>query len=123
MAKNEALKTLNRLRIKENKIEKELLLNVAKTSVRTKLVPKIADQIAEIVVDAVLCVQTNAGIDLFMVEIMTMPHRTVQDTRLIRGLVLDHGARHPRMPRSLKKVHILTCNISLEFEKTFVVFI
>jgi len=47
-----------------------------------------------------------------------MKHRSASDTRLIRGLVLDHGVRHPRMPRSLKKVHILTCNISLEFEKT-----
>jgi len=118
IAKNEALKTLNRLRIKEDKVDKELLLNVARTSLRTKLAPKIADHIADIVVDAVLCIQTPAGIDLFMVEIMTMPHRSIQDTKLIRGLVLDHGVRHPRMPRSLKNVHILTCNISLEFEKT-----
>ena len=120
LSKNEALKTLNRLRIKKEHIDKECLLNVARTSLRTKLVPKIADHIADIVVDAVLCVQNEGqSIDLFMVEIMTMPHHSVSDTRLIRGLVLDHGTRHPRMPRSLKNVHILTCNISLEFEKTY----
>merc|ERR1712100_603259 len=119
LSKNEALKTLNRLRIKKEEIDKEVLLNVSRTSLRTKLVPKIADHIANIVVDAVLCVQKeNQPIDLFMVEIMTMPHRTVEDTRLVRGLVLDHGVRHPRMPRNLKNVHILTCNISLEYEKT-----
>ena len=119
LAKNEALKSLNRLRIEKTEADKEFLLNVARTSLRTKLTTKIADIVASIVVDAVLCVYVeNRPIDLYMVEIMTMKHRTVEDTRLVRGLVLDHGVRHPRMPRSLKKVHILTCNISLEFEKT-----
>ena len=120
LAKNEALKTLNRLRIVKENPDKELLINVARTSLRTKVAQKLADHLAEIVVDSVLCIRKeNQPIDLFMVEIMTMPHRTATDTRLIRGLVLDHGTRHPRMPSNLKNVHILTCNISMEFEKTY----
>eukprot|EP00983_Pelagomonas_calceolata_P035441 1108453-Pelagomonas_calceolata.AAC.1 len=48
-----------------------------------------------------------------------MKHKLDEDTRLIRGLVLDHGARHPDMPKRLEgEVHILTCNISLEYEKS-----
>lgn len=121
LAKNEALKTLNRLRIERPTPDKELLLNVAKTSLRTKVNPKLADHLAGIVVDSLLTIQRdNQPIDLFMVELMTMNQRTVTDTRLVRGLVLDHGTRHPRMPSSLKNVHILTCNISMEFEKTAV---
>ena len=38
-------------------------------------------------------------LDLFMVEIMTMRHKLASDMRLVRGLVLDHGARHPDMPK------------------------
>lgn len=38
--------------------------------------------------------------------------------RLIKGLVLDHGARHPDMPKHVKNAYILTGNISLEYEKT-----
>ena len=53
-----------------------------------------------------------------MVEIMTMQHRSDTDTKLIKGLVMDHGCRHPDMPKRLEKVHILTCNVSLEFEKS-----
>nr|XP_023014580.1 T-complex protein 1 subunit zeta [Leptinotarsa decemlineata] len=34
------------------------------------------------------------------------------------GLVLDHGARHPDMPKSLKNCYILTCNVSMEYEKS-----
>ena len=47
-----------------------------------------------------------------------MEHEMESDTKLIRGLVLDHGGRHPDMPKTLENVHILTCNVSLEFEKT-----
>lgn len=53
-----------------------------------------------------------------MVEIMKMQHRTAADTQLIRGLALDHGARHPDMPKHLSNCFILTMNVSLEYEKT-----
>jgi len=123
LAKHEALKTLNRLRIEktDESLDKELLLNVARTSLRTKLTQKLADHLSEIIVDGVMCIQREKKpIDLFMVEIMSMTHRTVTDTRLVKGLVLDHGTRHPRMPHTLRNVHVLTCNISMEFEKTTV---
>lgn len=38
--------------------------------------------------------------------------------RLIRGLVLDHGARHPDMKKRVEDAYVLTCNVSLEYEKT-----
>lgn len=38
--------------------------------------------------------------------------------RLVKGLVLDHGTRHPDMPRYLENAYVLTCNVSLEYEKT-----
>jgi T-complex protein 1 subunit zeta len=53
-----------------------------------------------------------------MIEIMKMQHRTASETKLIRGLALDHGARHPDMPRRVENAYILTLNVSLEFEKT-----
>ena len=38
--------------------------------------------------------------------------------RLVRGLVMDHGARHPDMAKRVTDAYILTCNVSLEYEKT-----
>lgn len=32
--------------------------------------------------------------------------------------MLDHGSRHPGMPKRLENCFILTCNISLEYEKS-----
>lgn len=70
-------------------------------------------------VDAVCIVrQEDRPIDLHMVEIMHMRHRLDSDTRLVRGLVLDHGSRHPDMPRHLEDVFVLNANISLEYEKS-----
>merc|ERR1719401_1044911 len=33
-------------------------------------------------------------------------------------MVLDHGARHPDMPKRLENCYILTCNVSMEYEKS-----
>jgi T-complex protein 1 subunit zeta len=40
------------------------------------------------------------------------------ETLLIRGLVLDHVSRPENMPKRIKNCYILTCNVSLEYEKT-----
>merc|ERR1712025_1164377 len=38
--------------------------------------------------------------------------------KLVRGLVMDHGGRHPDMPKRLENCYVLTCNVSMEYEKT-----
>merc|ERR1719181_1702139 len=47
-----------------------------------------------------------------------MVHRSDADTRLVRGLVMDHGSRHPGMPSGLENCHIFICNVSMEYEKS-----
>jgi len=101
------------------KPDAELLRCVASTALRTKLTAELADSLTSIVTDAVLSVRTvGEPVDLHMVEIMHMRHKLGSDTKLIRGLVLDHGARHPDMPKYMENCYILTCNISLEYEKS-----
>lgn len=100
-------------------VDRETLLSVARTSLRTKLHSALADNLTEAVVDAVLTIRKpDQPIDLHMVEIMKMQHQSDQDTRLIRGLVMDHGTRHPDMPKRLTNCHVLILNVSLEYEKT-----
>ncbi|CAA6659394.1 unnamed protein product [Spirodela intermedia] len=99
--------------------DKETLKMVARTTLRTKLRETLADQLTDIVVNGVLCIRKpEEPIDLFMVEIMHMRHKFDVDTRLVEGLVLDHGSRHPDMKRRAENCHILTCNVSLEYEKS-----
>jgi T-complex protein 1 subunit zeta len=100
-------------------VDRELLVSVARCSLLTKLHDRLAAQLAEMVTDAVLTVSREGEqIDLHMVEIMTMEHMADRDSRLVKGLVLDHGGRHPDMPKSVENAYILTCNVSLEYEKS-----
>lgn len=100
-------------------VDRELLLSVARTSLATKLSASLAQSLTADIVDAVLAIyQAPAKPDLHMIEIMTMQHRTASDTQLIKGLALDHGARHPDMPKRVENAYILTLNVSLEYEKS-----
>ncbi|XP_012253811.1 T-complex protein 1 subunit zeta [Athalia rosae] len=98
---------------------KEGLLDIARTSLMTKIHPTIAEKLSHVCVDAVLTIrQGEQPIDLHMIEIMEMQHRTAADTTLVRGIVMDHGSRHPDMPKRVENAYILTCNVSLEYEKS-----
>lgn len=119
VAKKAVLEYLDATKVAVEPSDRELLRSVARTSLRTKLREDLADQLTDIVTDAVLTIaQPEQPIDLFMVEIMHMRHKLDQDTHLIKGLVLDHGARHPDMPKRSENCYILSCNLSLEYEKS-----
>jgi T-complex protein 1 subunit zeta len=118
MAKTETLKFLDSFKITRS-VDRELLLSVARTSLSTKINAALADQLTPSIVDAVLAVhRPPEKPDLHMIEIMKMQHRTASDTQLIRGLAMDHGARHPDMPKRVENAYILTLNVSLEYEKS-----
>jgi T-complex protein 1 subunit zeta len=100
-------------------VDRELLLSVARTSLATKLSASLAQSLTPAIVDAVLSIyQEGVKPDLHMIEIMKMQHRSASDTQLIRGLALDHGPRHPDMPKRVENAYILTLNVSLEYEKS-----
>ncbi|KAJ8140743.1 hypothetical protein OY671_006076 [Metschnikowia pulcherrima] len=120
LARDTALAHLAEFKRTPESFDREFLLQVARTSVSTKVTPELAAILAPVVTDAVLSVQgeDRRQLDLHMVEIMTMQHGKPQDTSFIKGLVLDHGARHPDMPRRVNNAFVLTLNVSLEYEKT-----
>ena len=118
IAKSETLKFLDEFKL-QKEVDRELLLSVARTSLSTKLSGSLAEKLTPAIVDAVLAIyHPPAKPDLHMIEIMKMQHRTASDTSLIRGLALDHGARHPDMPKHVENAFILTLNVSLEYEKS-----
>jgi T-complex protein 1 subunit zeta len=118
------LEILQELAIETSVEDREMLINIARTALRTKLNSDLADRMADIIVDAILAIrrdnvkENETSIDLHMVEMMEMQHKTDMDTTLVKGLVMDHGARHPDMPKRLENCYILIANVSLEYEKT-----
>ncbi|VDN12084.1 unnamed protein product [Dibothriocephalus latus] len=121
LAREKCLEVLDQCKvyISAEMSERDILLAVASTSLRTKVHPDLAALLTESTVDAVLAIrQPDEPLDLHRIEIMEMQHKTDMDTNLVRGLVLDHGGRHPDMPKRVTNAYILICNVSLEYEKT-----
>eukprot|EP00914_Ancora_sagittata_P028607 GHVO01056496.1.p1 GENE.GHVO01056496.1~~GHVO01056496.1.p1 ORF type:complete len:548 (-),score=91.75 GHVO01056496.1:272-1765(-) len=124
-ARTRAMEVLDTMK---DPVKSEYYRSVATTSLLTKLPPKLAESLADIVVGAIECIKSQdpndaanghpSRIDLHMVEVLHMKHRCAEDTRLVKGMVMDHGCRHPDMPKKLKNCFILTCNVSLEYEKS-----
>mmetsp|Transcript_9090 Transcript_9090/g.26810 ORF Transcript_9090/g.26810 Transcript_9090/m.26810 type:complete len:535 (+) Transcript_9090:65-1669(+) len=121
LAREEALRFLDSFKVplEDAYGDRERLVCVARSALRTKIAPHVADPMAEVAVDAVRCIKKpDEPLDLHMVEMMHMKNKLATETRLVRGLVLDHGSRHPDMPKRLENCYILTCNVSLEYEKS-----
>lgn len=119
LARDETIKFLDEFKTEVKEPDRELMLQVARSSLRTKCYRELADHLAEIVVDSVSCIKKpGEPIDLHMVEIMYMRHKSAFDTKFINGLVLDHGARHPNMKKRSEDCFILNLNVSLEYEKS-----
>ena len=101
------------------KRKKLYLLRIANSIFRTKLKGNFIMKISRIVVNAVLTIQKQKEVtDLNLIEILQMEGSDELQSRFVRGIVLDHGARHPDMPKILHNVFVLVCNISLEYEKS-----
>lgn len=120
IARKEALDYLDQFKIDKTEIDREFLLQVARSSLSTKVNNELTQVLTPIVTDAVLSVQNKDlnSLDLHMVEIMQMQHLSPLDTTFVKGLVLDHGGRHPDMPTRVEDAFVLILNVSLEYEKT-----
>lgn len=122
LAKEETLKFLDSYKKPITQLpseNREVFVRTAFTALNTKLDAAAAQNLAEVCVDAVSCVyKPGQPIDLHMVELMFMQHKLKSDSQFIQGIVMDHGCRHPDMPKRLENCFILTCNASLEYEKS-----
>jgi len=102
--------------------DRESLINVAKTSMESKLISEDSGPLSEIVVDAVLKVAAEKGgsraVDLENVKVEKKSGGSIQDTRLVMGIVLDKEVVHSGMPQKVESAKIALLNCALEVEKT-----
>uniref|UniRef100_A0A6G1SGY4 T-complex protein 1 subunit epsilon n=1 Tax=Aceria tosichella TaxID=561515 RepID=A0A6G1SGY4_9ACAR len=93
--------------------EKEPLIKTAMTALGSKIVSRCLKQFAEIAVDAVLSVADleRKDVDFELIKIETKTGGQLEDTMLVRGVIVDKDFSHPQMPKRLEKVKmaILTC--------------
>ena len=121
-ASEKALEVLDEISKKVTADDKETLLNIAKTSMESKLISEDSDSLSKIVVDAVLKItKTKDGkskVDLDNIKVEKKAGGSIQDTALIKGIVLDKEIVHSGMPTKIQSAKIALINSALEVEKT-----
>ncbi|BFZ56512.1 T-complex protein 1 subunit epsilon [Savitreella phatthalungensis] len=89
------------------------LLKVAKTCLGSKIVSKSHDQFAQIAVDAVLSVADldRRDVDFEFIKVDGKTGGALEDTILVKGVIIDKDFSHPQMPRRVEdaRLAILTC--------------
>jgi thermosome len=117
-----AIEILNKIAQKIEGKDNNELLKIAKTSMQTKLVSKEADELAQIVVNAVLQVSDQLDskykVDIDDVKVEKKAGGSLRNTTLIQGIVLDKEVVHGGMPKRIENAKIALLNSALEIEKT-----
>jgi thermosome len=123
-ASEQALKLLQKIGIKVDVGDRELLMKIARTSMDSKLVSDDSPILAQTVVDAIKQVaEKNEGndglkIDLDNIKVEKKAGGSMRDTALIKGIVLDKEVVHAGMPKRIEGAKIALLNSALEIEKT-----
>lgn len=93
--------------------DREPLVQVAMTTLGSKIINRSHRQMAEIAVDAVLAVADieRRDVNLDLIKMDGKVGGRLEDTRLVRGIVIDKDMSHPQMDKVLKdaKLCVLTC--------------
>lgn len=91
----------------------EPLYRIASTSLGSKVVSRFTRQLAEICVQAVLAVADleRRDVNLDLIKVETRVGGRLEDTQLVRGILLDKDFSHPQMPKEVKdaRIALLTC--------------
>jgi len=93
--------------------DKEPLIKTAMTTLGSKIVNRCHRQLAEVAVDAVLAVADfdRKDVDFELIKMQTKEGGRLDDTMLVKGVIVDKDMSHPQMPKEIKdaKMAILTC--------------
>lgn len=121
-AAEKAIAELRQIGIKVDPLDKKFLKKVAVTTLASKLVSSNAEELADIVVDAVLSVAEKVGdkykVDIDNVKVEKKGSSSIRNTELIHGIVLDKEVVHGGMPKRVENAKIALLNAPLEIEKT-----
>ncbi|MHA2501982.1 MAG: thermosome subunit alpha [Candidatus Kariarchaeaceae archaeon] len=118
LSMDKALELLEDIVIDVQIEDRDSLLNIARTSMSSKIISGEMEHMADIIVDAALAVEVDGEVDIDNVTIIKKQGESLADTQLIKGLILDKEVVHSDMPKLAKKAKILLINSALETNKT-----
>ncbi len=121
-ASEKALQRLDELAIDVDLDDRETLMKLANTSMRSKTVSNVRDHLSGIVIDAIKQIieerdgQVIADVD--NVQIVKKEGKSLNETELIKGIIIDKEVVHDGMPKKVENPKIALVDAAIEVEKT-----
>ena len=135
-ASEKAVKILREISTEIDPQDREDLARIARTTMASKMVSGQSETLADIVVDAILKIaeeheseetgtkrggtsleSSNYKVDLDNIKLEKKAGASINDSRLIEGIVLDKEVVHGGMPKRIENARIALLNCPLEVEK------
>ncbi|MCW4050369.1 MAG: thermosome subunit beta [Candidatus Bathyarchaeota archaeon] len=121
-ASEKALETLSKVAVDVDLEDRETLMKLSNTSMRSKAVSDARDHLSGIVIDAIKQVieQRNGETlaDVENVQIVKKEGKSLRATELVRGIIVDKEIVHAGMPKKIKEAKIALIDTPLEVKKT-----
>jgi thermosome len=121
-AAQKAMETINKIAIQVDIDDKATMKKVAVTSMASKAVGPAKDHLADIAIEAVRKVAEKRGdkwvADIDNVQVTKKTGKSLFESQLVQGLVIDKEVVHTGMPKSVERAKIALLDSALEIEKT-----
>jgi chaperonin GroEL (HSP60 family) len=121
-AAQKAIGTINKVAVPVNIKDRETLLKVALTSMSSKAVGGAREHLAEISIDAIKQITEKRGdrkiADIDNLQLVKKTGKSLLETQLVRGIIIDKEVVHSGMPKKKRKAKIALLDSALEIEKT-----
>jgi len=121
-ASEKALEALEKASIDVSMDDHETLMKLSNTSMRSKAVTNERDHLSSVVIDAIkqIIEKRNGDViaDVDNVQIVKKEGQSLNETALVKGIIVDKEVVHAGMPKKIKGAKIALLDTPLEVKKT-----
>ncbi|MEM3672735.1 MAG: thermosome subunit beta [Candidatus Bathyarchaeia archaeon] len=121
-ASEKAQEVLEKMALPISINDDERLIDIAVTSMGSKGITVAKEHFAKLAVEAVKQVAEEKDgkfkADIDLIKILKKHGKSLDETELVKGVVIDKEVAHPQMPKLVKDAKIALLNAKLEIEKT-----
>jgi len=121
-AAEKAMQVLSEISIPVEPDDKATLKKVAMTAMHSKGLGAAREHFADISIEAIKLIAEKRGTDwtadIDNIQLTKKEGKSLLDTELIRGIIVDKEVVHPGMPKAVKNAKIALLDCALEIEKT-----
>jgi thermosome len=117
-----AVEVINNVALPVEINDRPTLKKVAITSMSSKAIGPAKDHLADMAIDAVRQIVEQRGdkniADIDNIQVIKKTGKSLLESQLVKGLVIDKEVVHPGMPKMVERAKIALLDAALEIEKT-----